>query len=206
MGRPGWKLAGLAGVALAAILAVTGLSLVPTSLALGPCLPDFTSPSTFRPRASPLASLDLPLSGGRARLCYGRPSARGRQVYGALVPYGEPWRLGANEPTRLYLQRRVRLGDLVLEPGRYSLYATPEPGRWTVHVTRSITHWGNDLSAAVRAADVGQVERSAEVLAEPVETLTIHAARQADSTMLLIDWATTRLSLPILPTGDHADE
>src|SRR5207249_7129364 len=51
-------------------------------------------------RPSPLDSSAVQLGGGTIKLCYGRPSARGRKVMGELVPFDQPWRLGANEATR----------------------------------------------------------------------------------------------------------
>ncbi len=51
-------------------------------------------------RPSPLDSSAVQLGGGTIKLCYGRPSARGRKVMGELVPFGQPWRLGANEGSR----------------------------------------------------------------------------------------------------------
>jgi hypothetical protein len=190
--------AAIALVAAVGTFVVTGVSLVPVSVALGPCLVDLTSPTTYAPRLSPLATLDIPLSNGSARLCYGRPSARGRPIYGALVPFGEYWRLGANEPTRLYVNRLVSLGGLELPAGRYSLYALPGPGRWTVHVTRSTVHWGNDISASVRSQDVGSFELEPVAIDVPVETLTVHPEQRGDSTMLHFDWATTRVTLPLV--------
>ena len=190
--------AGIALVALAGTFVVTGVSLLPVSIALGPCLVDLTSPTTYAPRLSPLATVEIPLSSGSARLCYGRPSARGRAIYGALVPFGEYWRLGANEPTRLYLNRAVSLGGLELRAGRYSLYALPGTDRWTIHATRSTIHWGNDISASVQSQDAGTFEVQPVELAAPVETLTVHPERRGDSTMLHFDWATTRVTLPLV--------
>jgi len=198
--------AGIALVAAVGTFVVTGVSLVPVSIALGPCLVDLTSPTTYSPRLSPLATVDIPLSGGSARLCYGRPAARGRAIYGALVPFGEYWRFGANEPTRLYTNRAVSLGGLRVPAGRYSLYALPGPERWTMHVTRSTIHWGNDISEAVRSQDVGTFEVDPVELAEPVETLTVHAEQRGDSTVLHFDWATTRVTLPLVQAGGAPHE
>ena len=202
MQRWGRWIAGSVVVVAVGTFVVTGISLLPTSLALGPCLPDLTSPTTYQQRVSPLSTVEIPMAAGAARLCYGRPSARGREVYGALVPYGEFWRLGANEPARLYLDGRLDLAGLPLEPGRYGLYAVPGPSRWTLHVTRSITHWGNDFSDGVQAADVAAIVLESTPLTMPVETLTMHAERSGDSTLLHIDWATTRITLPLAPAGD----
>ena len=55
-------------------------------------------------RVSPRDSVPFEVGGRAALLCFGRPSARGRRVFGDLVPYGELWRLGANEPTVLHLR------------------------------------------------------------------------------------------------------
>jgi hypothetical protein len=194
-----WWIAG--GLVVAGTFAATGVTLIPTALTLGPCLPDLTSPVTYRPRLSPLSAVEIPLAAGSARLCYGRPSARGREVYGGFVPFGEFWRLGANEPTRLYLDRPIDVAGLRLGRGRYSLYAVPGPARWTVHVTRSTTHWGNDFSAGVRGADAGSVELAPAPLAAAVETLTASTEQSGDSTLIHFDWATTRVTLPLSPVG-----
>ena len=78
------------GVVLTTVTAfiVTGISLVPTTVALGPCLKDYTSPNSYGVRASPLGSVSFAVDGHPVRVCYGRPSARERAVFGGLVRYG----------------------------------------------------------------------------------------------------------------------
>jgi hypothetical protein len=186
-------------LALVALVVVSGISLVPAGLLLGPCLPDWTSPNSYGRRASPLATVRWHAGSVSGELCYGRPSRRGRPVYGGLVPFDTLWRFGANEPTRLYLGGTVRLAGLRLGPGRYSLYVRPASGSWTLFASRSVLHWGNDISAAVRAREVGQAALKPEVLPEPVETLTVTAAATGDTTWLRFDWETTRVALPIVP-------
>jgi hypothetical protein len=185
---------------VAGTCAATGVSLVPVSLALGPCLRDWTSPSSYRTRASPLATLDAAIGDGALRLCYGRPSMRSRTVFGQLVPWDTPWRLGANEPTRLYLNRPVRLAGIALEPGRYAIYVVPRPGAWQVYVSRSVLHWGNDISAGVRAREVGQATVPVMPLSQPVETLTVQPLPDGDGAVgLAIDWERTRVVLEVRP-------
>lgn len=191
-----WSLGALLAILLAAFV-VTGVSLVPVSLALGPCLRDLTSPSSYGTRASPLASVDVRVGDGAVRVCYGRPAMRGRAVFGQLVPFDSLWRTGANEPTRLYTNRPIRLAGIPLAAGRYSLYSIPRPERWEVFVSRSILHWGNDLSSSVRAAEVGRTVVPAERLAVPVETLTIGAHPDGNGAVLYLDWEATRISLPL---------
>ncbi|MBI2537304.1 MAG: DUF2911 domain-containing protein [Gemmatimonadetes bacterium] len=73
-------------------------------------------------RPSPLDSAQVTVAGAVLKVCYGRPSVRGRQVAGELVPYGQPWRLGANEPTTLHLPVAVEIAGVRVAPGSYSLY------------------------------------------------------------------------------------
>src|SRR2546429_6392819 len=72
-------------------------------------------------RPSPLDSSAVHLGGGTIKLCYGRPSARGRKVMGELVPFGQPWRLGANEATSIHLPFAAEIAGVRVEPGTYTL-------------------------------------------------------------------------------------
>ena len=175
----------------------TGTSLVPTSVALGPCLRDWTSPVSYQRRASPLAMTRFRVGGTDVLLCYGRPSLRNRIGFGGLVPYDSLWRLGANEPTRLSVNRPIRLGSLPLAPGRYSLYALPRPGHWMIFVTRSTQHWGNDLSPAVRSREVGGIDVPALPRAEPVETLTATWQGADTAGTLSFAWDRTAAEIPV---------
>ncbi len=189
----------LAGVFIAVlgIGVTTGTSLFPPALWLGPCLRDWTSPSSYQRRASPLASLRAPVGSGEILLCYGRPSMRHRRIFGGLVPFDSLWRTGANEPTRLSTSTAISLAGIPLAPGRYSIYSIPRPGTWEIFVSRSTLHWGNDISPAVRAEEVGHAGVPAVSLSAPVETLTVRASPAADSLLLTIDWETTSTTLPI---------
>ena len=79
------------------------------------------APEALADRPSPLDSVAIPLGDQVATLCYGRPSTRGRDMVGGLDPFGQPWRMGANEPTTLHLPFAARVGTVDLEPGSYSL-------------------------------------------------------------------------------------
>jgi hypothetical protein len=68
-------------------------------------------------RASPLDSVQATIDGATVTVCYGRPSAKGRAIMGGLVPFGTPWRLGANEPTRLILPFAAEVAGARVEPG-----------------------------------------------------------------------------------------
>ncbi len=197
MGRTGKWVIGVVALALVGTFVVTGVSLVPAGLVIGPCLRDLTSPSSYGSRGSPLARVDARVGNGSVRICYGRPSMRGRSVFGGLVPFDSLWRTGANEPTRLYTSMPIRLAGVDLGPGRYSLYSVPHEAGWEVFISRSTLHWGNDLSSGVRAAEVGQVTVPVERLTAPVETLTITPEAGSDRVLLHFDWETTRITVPL---------
>ena len=68
-------------------------------------------------RSSPLDSATLVIAGTTAKVCYSRPSARGRVVFGGIVPYNKLWRTGANEPTVLHLPFPAEVAGIRLEAG-----------------------------------------------------------------------------------------
>ncbi|HXF95049.1 MAG TPA: DUF2911 domain-containing protein [Gemmatimonadales bacterium] len=149
-------------------------------------------------RPSPLDSVTVTLDGQVVKLCYGRPSARGRRVMGELVPYGQPWRLGANEPTTIHFPFAVEIGGVRVEPGTYSLYAIPGESTWEIVVNRAVNRWGIPINDAVRREDVGSARVSAERLEQPVETLTLSfAPPDGGQTALVIEWERTRVRVPI---------
>lgn len=149
-------------------------------------------------RVSPPDSVEASFDGGRVKVCYSRPSAREREVMGGLVPYGEPWRAGANEPTTIHLGFPARVAGVRLEPGSYSLYTVPGEEEWQIALNRSIYRNGMNLSDAVQARDVGRGSVPVERLDEHVETLTLDLIPTGSgSGELVLKWETTRVQIPI---------
>jgi Protein of unknown function (DUF2911) len=149
-------------------------------------------------RASPLDSSVAKLGDAELKVCYGRPSARGRAIMGGLVPFGEPWRLGANEATTLHVPVAVRFGDLTLKPGVYSLYAIPGAKTWQIVVNESAERWGIPITPAVRARDVGAVTVTSARTEAPVETLTTRWEAGAEGALVLvIEWERTRVRVTV---------
>lgn len=63
---------------------------------------------------------------------YSRPVARGRQLFGALVPYEQIWTPGADKATSITVSRNIQINDVPLAKGSYSIWTIPRPDRWTV--------------------------------------------------------------------------
>ena len=153
-------------------------------------------------RASPLDSAQVTVAGAVLKVCYGRPSVRGRQVAGGLVPLGQPWRLGANEPTTLHVPFAAEIGGVRVEPGSYSVYVVASERSWEVHVNRSVSRWGIPIDAAVQAEDVGTATVPVDQVGSSVELLTLTFAPPAgNGTELVVEWEKLKVRVPIRKAG-----
>jgi hypothetical protein len=101
---------------------------------------------------------------------YGQPHARGRTIFGDLVPYGEVWRLGANWATNLALDAPMRIGDLDLPRGEYTLFLLPREDGGELIVSEETRQWGTDYDPS---RDFGRTPLRRRALSEHVESLTI---------------------------------
>jgi hypothetical protein len=101
---------------------------------------------------------------------YGQPHARGRTIYGELVPFGEVWRLGANWATTLMLDVEMRIGDLELPRGEYTLFLLPTEDGGELIVSEETRQWGTDYDPT---RDYGRTPLRRRDLAEHIESLTI---------------------------------
>ena len=101
---------------------------------------------------------------------YGQPHARGREIYGGLVPWGEVWRLGANMATHLTADLNIRLGDLDVPRGTYTLYLIPRPDGAELIVNTMLGQWGTEYE---QERDLGRTTMTARRLAESEQSLRI---------------------------------
>jgi hypothetical protein len=149
-------------------------------------------------RRSPHDSASVAMDGGTVKVCYGRPHQNGRAIMGKLVPYAEPWRMGADEATTIHIPFRASIAGVSVEPGWYSLYAIPGEKEWQIVVNKDAQRWGIPIDAKVRAKDVGAGKVASEHLATPAELLTI-ALSSASPTKATMDiaWSDTHVRVPI---------
>jgi len=136
------------------------------------------------------------------KLCYSRPSARGRKIMGGVVPLDEPWRLGANEATSINVPVLAEIAGVRVTPGTYTLYAIPGASKWQIVVNRGVQRWGVPIDKEVRTGDVGVGTVTTESLGAPVETLTLKfAPAGGNATELVLEWEKTRVRIPIRRTS-----
>lgn len=146
---------------------------------------------------SPRDSVAAEVNGARVSVAYGRPSLRGRRaVGGALVPYGQVWRTGANEATHFRTDRDLMIGETRVPAGSYTLWTIPGADRWTVIFNRQTGQWGTEYNPE---QDLARIPVSFDrAPGGPVEQLTMrfHAAECGDGGALHIVWENTRVSIP----------
>jgi hypothetical protein len=150
--------------------------------------------------ASPRDSSVLVLGGKRLAVNYGSPSRRGRKIMGAVVPYGEVWRTGANEATTFTTEADLILGGVEIPKGAYSLYTLPSPNVWKLIINKETGQWGTEYD---RALDLARVNMKKERTKELVERLTIRLEKTGErSGVLTLMWERTKLSVGFV-VKDH---
>ena len=170
-----------------------------------PIRPDTTCPHRNVPiegRKSPLDSVTFTVSNQQVKVCYGRPSSRGRVMLGgSSIPYGKLWRTGANEPTIFFAPVPLRVAGIRVEPGVYSLYTVPGKSEWEVIVNRATGQWGHEgeYTAEVKAKEVGRAKVKTETVNKPLETFTIRAEPAGNkAASLVLEWEKSRIKIPVV--------
>lgn len=195
---------------LSVTLALLSLATAPTA-APAPAVADSACPVLMpdkvpvEGRQSQLDSLTFTAGGRTVKLCYGRPSARGRKMIGGeAVPFGKLWRTGANEPTVVFTPVALDIAGVKVGPGKYSIYSVPDAKEWVIIVNRSTSQWGHEstYTKEVEAQEVGRGKAPVQKLSKPVETFTIvpHPA-SGEVQHLYLDWETTRVVVPVKAAG-----
>jgi hypothetical protein len=129
-----------------------------------------------------------------ARVIYSRPHRGGRQLFGGLVKWGQPWRLGANEATEIRFFQPVTIQKKRIQAGQYILYAIPYEDRWKIIFNRNLYSWGLKFDPA---ADVYQFEVPAITRSQMVEHFTMTFDETNQGAELIIAWENVEVRLPI---------
>jgi len=88
------------------------------------------------PAASPKGKIEQRVGVMDVSVSYSRPGIKGRKIFGDLVPYGEVWRTGANDPTTISFSDAVKLEGHEVPAGTYSLYTIPGEKEWTIIINK----------------------------------------------------------------------
>lgn len=147
------------------------------------------------PQASPKATVFQTVGLTDVEIVYCRPAARGRAVFGNLVPFGKIWRTGANENTTISFSEDVVIDGKTLPKGKYALYTIPKIESWEVIFYSTTNNWGNP-EVWNEANVVLRTTVKEEALPKPVETFTIGINDlTVDSAHLDMAWENSSVSM-----------
>lgn len=157
-------------------------------IALAIFIANFTIEAQIKtPQASPKATVFQTVGLTDVEIVYSRPAARGRAVFGNLVPFGKVWRTGANENTTISFSEDVLIDGKTLPKGKYALYTVPKIESWEVIFYSTTNNWGNP-EVWNEGNVVLRTTVKEEALAKPVESFTI-GINNIDANFAYLDMA-----------------
>ena len=148
-------------------------------------------------RPSPPATATLDLGGGKSiTIHYSSPRLKGRTVGKEVAPFGQVWRVGANEATTFVTTGDVGVGGQAVPAGNYTLFALPDKDKWVLIISKKTGEWGTNYPGP--SEDLARVDMKVTALPSPVENFTISFDKSASGGTLNLDWGTTRASVAIV--------
>lgn len=93
-------------------------------------------------RKSPHDTTMGKIGAANVTIIYGSPAVKGRAIWGGLVPYGQPWRAGADEATIFKTDKDLTIDGKTLPAGSYSLFVQPTENSWTFIFNSQTGQWG----------------------------------------------------------------
>lgn len=127
-------------------------------------------------------------------LDYSRPVARGRELFGTLVPWGKIWCPGADDATTIEVSTNVKIEGQELPAGKYSVWAEPQPERWTVIFSRDHTVWHTRYPQGRDALRLQVTPRPGDHMETLAFYFPVVAGRKAE---LVLHWGKTVVPLGI---------
>ena len=158
------------------------------------------------PQMSPKTTFEQRIGLTDAKVTYGRPSARERDIFSEIVPPGEHWRLGANTKTLLTLSSEVNFDSGALPAGTYSLSLFPNDGEWVLVINKDLEGWG--IYEYVEKNDALRVSAPVEFGSMKTESLLLAWDNiQTNSADLIVSWGDRMARFPMkVPTERLAKE
>ena len=148
------------------------------------------------PQPSPTQTLKQDFGLGSIELVYSRPGAKGRKIFGDLVPYNKLWRTGANAATGIHFSDMVELGGKRLDTGSYVLYTIPNIDYWEIIINAGVKNWGTE--GYKESDDIMRFKVEPEKVKRKLETFTMQFANvKPESCDLQIMWEKTIVTIPI---------
>lgn len=154
------------------------------------------------PQPSPLATLNQKIGLMDANITYSRPSARGRKVFGELVPYGKLWRTGANKASFIEFTDSVKIAGISVKKGKYAIFTIPNVDEWTIVLNSDWNQSGT--SKYDESKNVVNIKVKPSIIPFS-ETFTIDFNYlTTNSAQVEISWETSKVSFGVETSVDEA--
>lgn len=149
------------------------------------------------PAPSPLQTVKQAFALSDITLEYCRPSAKGRVVYGDVVPFGKVWRTGANGATKITFGEDVKVEGQDVKAGTYALYSIPNKDSWDLMLYKDLNLGGN-VAEYKSENELIRFKGKVSALSQKVETFTIGINDvTATSSTIEIMWENTRVTFTV---------
>ncbi len=140
---------------------------------------------------------ELEANAPKIRVVYGRPQKKGRKIFGEVVKFGEPWRMGANETTEITFFDKVSIGGKTLTPGTYGIMAVVEEGEWEFIIHTNLPSWGTHQHD--ETTNLVRVKAPVQKTPSDVEVLSILLEKKSDDQVdMIVAWDKSMARLPIV--------
>jgi hypothetical protein len=147
------------------------------------------TPKVDFPTPSPACTLKQRVGLTDIEVVYSRPGMKDRTIFGSLVPYGQVWRTGANNATKITFSTPVKLNGTEIAAGSYSIYTIPGESEWTIIINKNTGQSGTQYD---EKADVARFKATPVTLTKPMETFVIEFTDIRDeSARLNLAWENT---------------
>jgi hypothetical protein len=160
------------------------------------CMGAFATQAQLKtPAPSPLQKVTQAFGLGEVVLEYSRPSAKGRAIFGDVVPFDKVWRTGANGSTKITIGEDTKIEGQAVKAGTYALYSMPGKSSWTIMLYSDLTLGGN-VEEYDNAKEVLRFKVNPTKLTEKVETFTVNLNNVTPTSAVLeIVWENTRVPI-----------
>ncbi len=150
---------------------------------------------------SPQVQIEQNVGVAKIGITYGQPGAKGRPIFGALIPYGKLWRTGANSSTKISLDQTVSFDGNTIPAGTYALYTIPQKDEWTIIIHKNEKLWGD--AGYNQSNDLVRFKVPSKKLNDYQETLLINFENfNANGADLVIKWEKTEVKIPVFVDSD----
>ena len=154
----------------------------------------------FTKRLSPKDTVKFELNDLKLKVFYNRPFKKNREIFGALVPFNQVWRTGANEATTFETNKDLEINGIPITAGKYTLWTVPRDTLWTVIFNSKQYDWGVDKEMKPMwdpNYDVLNIDVPVEKLNTTVEQFTIAFDNSTDNLFLTMAWDDVKVAVPL---------